>query len=58
MLFSDIILFDRCIFHNSRIIKQKLKSGKITSFIFSSQLAFFQIRNSDLSQAHGMIWMI
>ena len=57
MLFSDVISFDLCIFHNSRIIKQKLKSGKLTSF-FSSQLVIFRIRNSDLSKAHGMILTI
>ena len=57
MLFSDVISFDLCIFHNSRIIKQKLKSGKLTSF-FSSQLVIFRIRNSGLSKAHGMILTI
>ena len=42
MLFSDTISFDPCIFHNWWIIKQKFKSGKITSFFSQVNLVFFK----------------
>ena len=57
MLFSDAISFDPCIFHDSWGIKQKLKSGKITSFFSQVNLVFFSNQKLRLEQGswHDMI---